>query len=151
MTVVKDQTDRAQALEAVRSAMVELFGAERRLRARDQAHGGLTNAQLRALLILDQHDEVTAGELAKSADLNPASVTAMLDQLESRGIIERQRAHDDRRVCMVSLTPAGREVVKERRAAWHAMWEQRLGQFSDHELMAALSVLRTMTKVIDEL
>src|SRR5579875_2272144 len=135
MTVVKDQTDRAQALEAVRSAMVELFGAERRLRARDQAHGGLTNAQLRALLILDQHDEVTA----------------VLDQLESRGIIERQRAHDDRRVCMVSLTPAGREVVKERRAAWHAMWEQRLGQFSDHELMAALSVLRTMTKVIDEL
>ena len=73
--------------------MGELFGAERRLRGREQQQGrGLTHSQLRALIVLGKTDEVTAGDLAKSADLNPASVTAMLDHLESSGIVERRRS-----------------------------------------------------------
>ena len=73
-------------------AMGELFGAERRLRGREhQQPRDLTHSQLRALIVLDKADEVTAGELAKSADLNPASVTAMLDQLEANGIVARTR------------------------------------------------------------
>ncbi len=49
-----------------------------------------------------------AGQLAKAADLTPASVTAMLDGLEQRGMVQRRRSEQDRRVVFVSLTPAGR-------------------------------------------
>lgn len=108
MTDVKAADVRSTALEQVRLAMGELFGAERRLRGREQHQpGDLTQSQLRALVILGKEQEVTAGELARSADLNPASVTAMLDQLELHGIIQRRRSITDRRMCMVSLTRKG--------------------------------------------
>ena len=94
---------------------------------------------------------MTAGELAKSADLNPASVTAMLDQLEANGIVERRRGSQDRRVCMVSLTDKGRGIVEDKRASWQALWEAQLGDLSEEELSAALRVMRTMTALLEGL
>jgi DNA-binding MarR family transcriptional regulator len=146
-------TSRATSiLDELRLAMGELFGAERRLRGRDQQQPReITNSQFRALLVLDKSDEVTAGELAKSADLNPASVTAMLDQLEANGIVARRRGDQDRRVCMVSLTDTGRAIVESRRARWQALWVHHLGDMSDEELTAALRVIRTMTGLLNGL
>jgi DNA-binding MarR family transcriptional regulator len=151
VSVVEPRTRRGSALEQVRIAMGELFGAERRLRAREQQQpGGLSHSQLRALMQLEKAEAVTAGDLAKSADLNPASVTAMLDQLESNDIVERKRHPTDRRVCMVSLTDKGRGIVNDKRAAWQALWEDRCGDLSEAELLAALRVLKTMTEIIDD-
>ena len=152
MTTVAAATGRQTALEQVRLAMGELFGAERRLRGREQHQGrDLTHSQLRALVALAKSEEVTAGDLAKSADLNPASVTAMLDQLESNGIVERRHSDQDRRVRMVSLTQKGRAIVDDERARWHAQWEESLGQLSDEELGAALRVMQTMIRFLDGL
>ena len=72
MSMIEPRTGRSSALEEVRIAMGELFGAERRLRARDhQPPGGLTQSQLRALILLDKEETVTAGQLAKSAGPQP--------------------------------------------------------------------------------
>jgi DNA-binding MarR family transcriptional regulator len=151
-TTLDHQTDRVPTtLEQLRLAMGELFGAERRLRGREQQQQprGLTYSQLRALLVLEKSVEVTAGDLAKSADLNPASVTAMLDQLEANGIVARRRDASDRRMCIVSLTDAGRAIVEDKRSRWQALWEEHLADLSEQELTAALRVMRTMTKLID--
>jgi MarR family transcriptional regulator, organic hydroperoxide resistance regulator len=139
-------------LDELRVAMGELFGAERRLRGREQQQPrDLTHSQLRALFVLGKSPEVTAGELAKSADLNPASVTAMLDQLEANGIVERRRAAHDRRVCMVSLTDTGRSIVDGERIRWQALWEEGLGDLSEAELGAALHAMRRMIALLDGL
>jgi DNA-binding MarR family transcriptional regulator len=150
MTTVSQQVGRDLALEQVRLTLGEIFGAERRLRGRDQGRG-LTHSQLRALAHLGREEEVTAGDLAKSADLNPASVTAMLDQLEANGIVERRRSAQDRRVCMVALTEKGRSVVDEERARWLATWESHLKDLSEEQLAAGLSVMRTIAQLLDEL
>jgi DNA-binding MarR family transcriptional regulator len=152
VTDVAASTGPKTALDELRLAMGELFGAERRLRGREQQQPrGLTHSQLRALIVLGRSDEVTAGELAKSADLNPASVTAMLDQLEANGIVERRRGHHDRRVCLVSLTDRGRAIVDDKRANWQALWEEHFGDMSEQELAAALRVMRTITQLLDGL
>ncbi len=153
MTTVEPTTTRpSTTLDELRVSMGELFGAERRLRGREQQQPrDLTHSQLRALIVLDKAVEVTAGELAKSADLNPASVTAMLDQLEANGIVERRRGSQDRRVCMVSLTDKGRGIVEEKRSNWQALWEAHLGDLSEEELAAALRVMRTMTALLEGL
>src|ERR1700730_12011814 len=131
-TTFAEPTGLKTALEEVRLAMGELFGAERRLRGREQQQPrDLTNSQLRALVVLGRAEEVTAGGLAKSADLNPASVTAMLDQLEANGIVERRRGAQDRRVCLVSLTDRARAIVDEKRAHWQALWEQHCGDMPE--------------------
>jgi DNA-binding MarR family transcriptional regulator len=149
MTAISEQTLRHRAaLEQVRVTLGELFGAERRLRGREQGRG-LTLSQMRALIILEEEAEVTAGDLAKSADLNPASVTAMLDQLELNGIVTRRRSTHDRRVCMVSLTEKGRTVVGDERLRWHTLWEEHLKDLTEEQLLAALEVMRTITRLLD--
>ena len=143
-------TIQPSVLDEVRLAFVELLGAERRLRSREQNRSrDLTQSQLRALSALSKVDEVTAGELAKSADLNPASVTAMLDQLEANDIIERRRAEQDRRMCMVSLTEKGRAILDERQANWLALWQEHFGDMPDEDLSAALRVIQKMVWLLD--
>jgi DNA-binding MarR family transcriptional regulator len=143
---------RKEALDGVRTAMGELFGAERRLRGREQQSSPtLTHSQLRALIILGRADEVTAGDLARSADLNPASVTAMLDQLEASGIVERRRGDGDRRRCLVSLTDEGRKIVDHRVEHWHARWEAGLAEVPDDELLVAARVFRAIIELLDGL
>jgi DNA-binding MarR family transcriptional regulator len=153
MTTVEPTATRpSTTLDELRVAMGELFGAERRLRGREQQQPrDLTHSQLRALFVLGKSVEVTAGELAKSADLNPASMTAMLDQLEANGIVERRRSSQDRRVCMVSLTTKGQGIVEDKRANWQALWEAHLGDLSELELSGALRVMRTMTALLEGL
>jgi len=75
---------RTAAIVDAQRAMSELLGAERRLRARDQQQRDrMTYAQSRALIALAEiggaDADVSAGQLARAADLHPASVTAMLD------------------------------------------------------------------------
>jgi DNA-binding MarR family transcriptional regulator len=151
VTAVAESTGRQTAIEQLLRAMGELFGAERRLRGREQQQQrrDLTHSQLRALMVLRKADAVTAGELAKSADLNPASVTAMLDQLEANGVVARRRGADDRRRCMVSLTDKGRTIVDEKRARWQAMWEEHLSDLTQEQLDAAQLVMGRMIELLE--
>jgi DNA-binding MarR family transcriptional regulator len=139
-------------IEALRSALAHMTGAERRLRGRDHNRPGeLTFAQIRALAALGREREMTAGELARSADLNPATVTAMLDHLEEAGIVERHRSTTDRRVCNVSLTDDGWELLDHKLAGWHQRWEEKLAGVSDDDLQTTARVVGHVTGLYDEI
>ena len=139
--------------EDVRRSFVELLGAERRLRARDKkcGPGDLTTSQVRALFKIEIEGETTAGDLAKTAELSPASVTVMLDHLERDGIVERRRADHDRRVVMVSLTEQGRALVAEKRTRWRTGFSQALDGVPEQDLHAAADVMRRMAGMLEEL
>jgi DNA-binding MarR family transcriptional regulator len=106
---------------------------------------------MRTIAALGREREMTAGQLAKSADLTPATVTAILDQLETAGIVERRRSTSDRRVCNVSLTTAGWELLERKLAAFHALWAERLSEFSDEELETAIRVVGRAADVLETL
>lgn len=139
-------------IEELRLALAHMSGAERRLRGRDQSRPGeLTHAQIRALAALGRKQEMTAGQLARSADLNPATVTAMLDHLEAADVVQRVRSTEDRRVCNVSLTPQGWELLERKLASWKALWEQKLAGVSDRELDGAARVIQQVAEMYDSL
>jgi DNA-binding MarR family transcriptional regulator len=145
-------TSREPALDELRAAFGELLGAERRLRGRDQhREDKLTFAQVRALFILADREEATAGQLAKAAELNPASVTGMLDHLEREGIVTRRRSDRDRRSVLVTLTDLGREVLDAKRERWRSIWNEHLQSFPAEDLAAAGRVLRGISAMLDEL
>jgi MarR family transcriptional regulator, organic hydroperoxide resistance regulator len=123
--------------------------AERRLRAVAPGPGDLTYPQVRALAALAEEAEMTAGELARSAELKPATVSALLDGLEERAIVRRTRSTEDRRVCLVSLTDTGRELVGRRFRAWSEHWNRRMAGFSDEELATAARVLDGVAALYD--
>ncbi len=137
-------------IEALRLALAHMSGAERRLRGRDHNRPGeLTFVQIRALAALGREHEMTAGQLARSADLNPATVTAMLDHLEAADIVARHRSTEDRRVCNVSLTPHGWELLERKLAAWQSLWEEKLAGVSDSDLEVAARVVGQVGALYD--
>ena len=136
--------------DQVRAAMSELLAAERRLRGRDpHRHGDLSATQVRALFQLERGEACTAGELATRAERSPASMTAMLAQLELSGIVERHRSETDRRQVIVSLTDAGHEILAARRAPIEARTREVLSVYGDHELEAAAKVKRSLAGLLD--
>jgi DNA-binding MarR family transcriptional regulator len=148
----KIDTSARPEIEDLRLALYYLLGAERRLRSRDHNRPGeLTNSQLRLIAALGREHEMTAGQLARQADLTPAGATASLDRLEAADIIVRRRSLDDRRVCNVTLTPHGLEVLSAKVAEWQARWERQFAEFTVHDIAAAVRVLGQITVLLDAL
>jgi DNA-binding MarR family transcriptional regulator len=149
-TSAPNGTEHRPAIEELRLALAHMSGAERRLRGRDHSHPGeLTHAQIRALAALGREHEMTAGQLARSADLNPATVTAMLDHLEAANVVARHRSTEDRRVCNVSLTPQGWKLLESKLASWRGLWEEQLSAVPDRDLDTAARVIQQVCDMYD--
>ena len=79
---------------------------ERRLEAL-----GLTEGQFGVLEILFHLGPQTAGALSRKSFRSGGHITTVVDNLEKRRLVRRERLESDRRTVIVSLTPAGRRLV----------------------------------------
>lgn len=73
----------------------------------------LTMSQLRVLFRLRHGGPATMGEIARFAQCSLQSATALIERVERRGLITRERREDDRRIVECRLTEAGRGLVDE--------------------------------------
>ncbi|HTT11920.1 MAG TPA: MarR family transcriptional regulator [Burkholderiaceae bacterium] len=71
------------------------------------AEHDLTDAQWKPLMLLKNGRASTAIEIAREMDIDAGAVTRMLDRLEAKGMIERVRSDEDRRVVHLRLTRSG--------------------------------------------
>ena len=71
----------------------------------------LTGPQLICMRALRQKADITATELVDEASLSKPTVTGILDRLESRGFISRERDERDRRRVKINLTESGLAVL----------------------------------------
>jgi len=73
---------------------------------------GLTFTQWAALLLLRDHPAYTASDLCRELHHDSGALTRLLDQLEARALISRERRSTDRRLVMLVLLPAGRSLME---------------------------------------
>lgn len=55
----------------------------------------------------------TAGRLGEKVGLSPTSLTRLVDRLERRGLVNRQRVAGDRRLVEIALTASGERLLGE--------------------------------------
>lgn len=140
---------REDALAELGAAFKGMQAAFRRLRGREtQRQGELSFAQAQLLFGLADRD-LSAGELAATADLSPATVTQMLDHLVQVGLVERTRSEHDRRIVLSRLTDEGRTLIAERRAHHMRRWREALAGFEPEELRVAAAVLDRLHELYD--
>jgi DNA-binding MarR family transcriptional regulator len=77
------------------------------------ANHDITFIQWLALVKLKEGLAETASDLCRSMSHDNGAITRLLDQLESRGYVERERSQQDRRVVKLSITDAGRAKLTE--------------------------------------
>ncbi len=73
---------------------------------------GVTGPQLWALNTIFNDEGLPLGELGKKMYLGPSTITGLVDRLEKRGYVARDRDHEDRRVVKLLLTPKGKRLIK---------------------------------------
>jgi len=108
------------------------------------AEEGLTASQWMAMVSLHFHFADTCAELARHLAHDKGAMTRLIDSLEQRGWVERNRAEDDRRVVRLALTPEGFEVAMRGRRKVIDRWNHWLGDWSEAEVAALLAVLRRL-------
>jgi DNA-binding MarR family transcriptional regulator len=74
---------------------------------------GLNQSQVAALVHLERIDQLSQSDLARRLGLRKAAAGTLIEGLEGKGMVERSRGRDDRRVQLVSITEAGRRVVED--------------------------------------
>lgn len=77
------------------------------------SHFGITGPQLWALKTINQVGSLSLGELSERMYLHPSTISGVIDRLEKRGYLVRDRNEDDRRIVKVRLTPKGRILVRK--------------------------------------
>jgi MarR family transcriptional regulator for hemolysin len=88
---------------------------------------GITRAQWVVLVRLDRFEGLKQSELADMLDLQPITLTRLLDRLSAGGLIERRADPNDRRANRLYLTPAARPLL------------ERLGDLGEELMSTALA------------
>src|SRR5258708_1832569 len=72
---------------------------------------GITRAQWAVMARLDRSEGLKQSELAEMLDLQPITLTRLLDRLADNGLIERRPDPHDRRAKRLFLTPTARPLL----------------------------------------
>jgi MarR family transcriptional regulator, organic hydroperoxide resistance regulator len=82
---------------------------------------------------------VLAGKLVSHAP----DITRLVDRLEERGLVARQRTPDNRRVVQVGITAAGLELLKSLDQPVRECHQKQLGHLNAAQLQSLIDLLRT--------
>ena len=74
---------------------------------------GLTSSQYGVLDILFHLGPLPLGQIAEKILKSEGNMTTVVDNLERRGMVRRERSERDRRVVTLSLTEAGQHIIEK--------------------------------------
>jgi DNA-binding MarR family transcriptional regulator len=101
------------------------------------------------LLALDESPVRTQAALAEAIGADKTRIIPTLDELQSKGHIERRADPDDRRVRLLAITDSGREVKDRVQAGIQRGEERWLSVLSADERRGFLRALQEMTRIRD--
>ncbi len=110
---------------------------------------GLTLPQLMVLQTLRQLNHLSTGELAKEMGLAQATVTSILDRLEKKQLIARERGKEDKRKVWVYLTDAGLELMKGAPTTQQDMFIRRFEDMQSWEQSMVVAALDRVAYMLD--
>lgn len=110
---------------------------------------GLTSAQWLPLFKLARGKACTAAEMARVCELDAGATTRLLDRLEDKGLIQRERSEEDRRVINLSLTREGKQAAKVVPEVLSRVHNGALAGFTPEEWETLKSLLRRMLVNLD--
>jgi DNA-binding MarR family transcriptional regulator len=93
----------------------------------------LTPRMWGAMNVLDAEGPISQQGLGRSIGMDPSSMVAAIDELESKGLVQRRRDPNDRRAYALHITEAGREKLTEGRRLARAAQEQLLAGLTTEE------------------
>jgi len=124
-----------------------VHGVDRHSKQVERA-AGVTVPQLVVLTAISRLGEVTSGRISEAASLSPATVTTILDKLEARGLVERYRNAQDRRVVHSRLTSAGAKLLDAAPPFLHEQFVSRFAKLADARKTAIVAAIEDVAEMM---
>ena len=104
----------------------------------------LTGSEGAVLLMFNEKPELYQEDIIKKLEIDKSAVTRLLKRMESKNLIKRIQAPNDKRYCLIGITESGLEKQK---------LVDRVFNKKDHDIVAGLSKeeqteLRRMLEII---
>ena len=106
---------------------------------------GVSMTHMHVMWLLEHHGDLPMSRMAELLDVSFSNATGIVDRMEERGLVERIRVPNDRRVVLVRIAARGFEALDEMEAVKHDRLQAILGHLDDSQLervAAALDDLR---------
>jgi DNA-binding MarR family transcriptional regulator len=119
-------------------------------RLRQEAGSTLSPSQSSALASIDRHGPLTPSELADRERIQRPTVTRLLVRLEAAGLIARAADPTDGRSSLITVTPAGRDLLRELRLRKDAFLARRLGELDAEERATLGRAATILERLLEE-
>ena len=113
------------------------------------ADADFTFTQWIVLMSLRDGIASTAAEVARHIGHDPGATTRLIDELEERGLLERKRSSEDRRVVRLSITPAGKAIAKKLMPRIVDFWNSTLKDFSREDFAQLVTLMTRLLTALE--
>ncbi|MBT8483953.1 MAG: MarR family transcriptional regulator [Phycisphaerae bacterium] len=110
---------------------------------------GLTGPQLVVLREVRRLGTASISAIARSVSLSQPTVSGVLERLERRGLVRRDRSAQDRRSVFVTLTPEGQRVLQDAPSLLQDRFQRELARLEEWERTQMLSILQRLAGMMD--
>lgn len=110
----------------------------------------LPKTDLLALLMLHRRGEATMSELAADLNVPLSTATGIGARLTRKGLVERQRSEQDRRVIVNRLTPAGRELATRVQGLIDGIMQRITSALTPEELSILMTLVQKLLRAFQE-
>ena len=110
---------------------------------------GLTAPQILLLKSIHAKGQATIGELANDVSLSQATVTTILDRLEKRKLVYRERSTTDKRKVHVHMTEQAIETLKKAPIPLQDHFTRQFETLQDWEQTLIISALQRLAQMMD--
>ena len=100
-------------LDAIVGNLHGMIGSLRCAGTGRMVKAGISMTHLHILWVLEHHGDLPMSRLADLLDVSFSNATGLIDRMEERGLVERDRVPDDRRVVIVRASAEGARIRDE--------------------------------------
>ena len=119
-------------------------------RLRQEADAGLSPSLISALATIDRHGPLTPSELAAQERVQRPTATRLLARLEDAGLVERAPDPGDRRSSLISVSAAGRTLLRRQRSRKNQYLARRLAALDPDDLATLERAAAILERMLDE-
>jgi DNA-binding MarR family transcriptional regulator len=109
---------------------------------------GLTSPQYMVLNTIADMGDVAISKISKEVNLTQATVTTIIDKLESKGLVARVRSEQDKRVVYATLTNEGKKTLLNAPAVLQDQFIEKYNKLDDWEQNFLLSALQRIVSMM---
>jgi MarR family transcriptional regulator, organic hydroperoxide resistance regulator len=109
---------------------------------------GVSMAQLHIMYTLQRTGEMTMSHLADVLNVSLSNATGLIDRLEERGYIARDRVATDRRIVMVHVTPVGERMLGEADALSDELFRSVLDRLPASQLRGVANAISALREAV---